>query len=252
MANLVAIDPQAHKNLTINPALAEIHGATLNLIPTVLAEFPHLAVQYPIVLAKNGDTGEFIFSALLGFEPHENLFWQQEQWQGLYLPLQLQRQPFFVGDVVDEKTNGDYVVCLDMDSPSINQASSTHASAGDELNLNSQSLFTETGEDSPYFQQAKNCLAQLLQGEIDNKNLLNALNKFDLLQPLSVEITFINKQSTRLNGLYTINQDKLAALPVEHIAELHQQHLLPAIYTMITSLGQLYALIERKNACLSA
>jgi len=255
MENLVAIDNKAHKNLSINPAKAEHHGAKLNLIPAVIAEFTHLAVQHPIVLTKHGETGEFVCTALFGFEKDENLFWLDDQWQGVYLPLQIQRQPFFIGDAVDEEStkSGDYVVCIDLNSPTIVDYTSTNASANTSINTSNDvySLFTETGEESDYFQEAKQCLAQLMQGKIDNKKLINAVKKFDLIQTLSVEITFINEQHTRLNGLYTINQDKLAALKNEDIVELHQQQLLPAIYTMITSLGQIYPLIERKNERLS-
>ncbi|OUS23454.1 peptide ABC transporter permease [Thalassotalea sp. 42_200_T64] len=245
MAKLVAIDHNVHKNLRINPAKAELHGAELNLIPAVVAEFTNLAVQYPIVLTKNGDTGEFVCTAMFGFEADENLFWQNGQWRGVYLPLQIQRQPFFIGDSVDDtsKNSGDFVVCIDVESPTI--AKVTAASQSEY-----QTLFTEAGEDSQYFQHAKQCLGQLLQGEIDNNKLITALKELDLLQPLSLEITFVNEQSTRLNGLYSINQEKLAALSNEQIVMLHQKNLLQPIYTMITSLGQIYALIERKNASL--
>ena len=173
----------------------------------------------------------------------ENLFWQKGQWQGLYLPLEIQRQPFFIGDADDDmsKNSGDYVVCIDVDSPTVSEYTSVNSAS------DLPTLFTETGEESPYFQQAKQFLAQLLQGKIDNEKLIAALKKFDLIQALSVEITFNNEKSTCLNGLYTINQEKLAALSNVNIAELHQQNLLQPIYTMITSLGQLYPLIERKN-----
>ncbi len=243
MANLVAVNNQQHQQLKVNPAKAELHGAELNLIPVVLSEFINVAVQYPIVLTKNGDTGEFVFTAMLGFETHENLFWQQGQWQGLYLPLQIQRQPFFLG----ENSNGEgSVVCIDLDSPMLANKSSEAQSQSLEV------LYTSAGEESDYFNQAKQCLGQLLQGEHDNKLLIEQLKAFDLIQPLSFEITFVNQQKTRLNGLYTINQDKLAALTSEQVTKLHQQNLLQPIYTLITAMGQMYALIERKNQKLSA
>lgn len=246
MAKLVAVDYNIHKHLKINTAKIEQHGAKLNLIPAVVAEFANLAVQCPIVLAKNGETGEFVFSALLGFEPEENLFWQDGKWCGIYLPLQIQRQPFFVGNVSNEEaaTSGEYQVCIDTQSPAI-------VSQVDESSEELSALFTENGEDSQYFSQAKQCLAQLLQGEMDNQKLIGMLKSFDLIQALSVDITFVNEQSTRLSGLYTINQEKLAALSNEQVVELHKHNLLQPIYTMITSLGQLYALIERKNTSLT-
>lgn len=254
MAKLVAIDHNTHKHIHIDPSKAELHGAELNLIPIVSAEFSNIAVQYPIVLTKNGETGEFVFTALLGFEANENLFWHQGQWQGIYLPLQVQRQPFFIGDALTTREEShthsapshtsDYIVCIDLDSPTVITDSQP-------ANADLKTLFTETGQDSEYFSQAKQRLAQLLQGERDNHQLLAILKQYDLLQPLSVEITFINEQSTRLNGLYTVNQEKLAALATEQIAELHQKNMLQPIYTMVTSLGQLYALIKRKNDVLS-
>jgi len=251
MENLVAIDNKIHKNIGINPAKVALHGEKLNLIPAVVSEFMHLTVQHPIVFTKHGETGEFVCSALLGFEVGENLFWQNGQWQAVYLPLQIQRQPFFIGDAVDDDStkSGDYVVCIDLNSPAINDSASTNIPENTSSEVHA--LFTETGEESEYFHEAKQCLAQLLQGKVDNQRLIGALKKLNLIQSLSLEVTFINETSTRLNGLYTINQDKLAALTNEEIAELHQQQLLPAIYTMITSLGQIYPLIERKNARLN-
>ncbi len=246
MAKLVAINNNLHQNVSVNPDKVAQHGAELNLVPVVLSEFSNLVVEHPIVLTKNGETGEFVCAALLGFESKENLFWHHEQWQGLYLPLQIQRQPFFISQTSNDVTQKDeYIICLDVESPAIKEFTT------DEPAADYQRIFTNTGEDSQYFQQAKQCLAQLIQGEADNTLFLSTLQHFELLQPLSLEITFANEQSTRLNGLYTIDQDKLAALANEQLIELHQQQLLQPIYTMIASLGQIYRLIERKNTRLA-
>ena len=99
MANLVAVDSKSHKDIKINNTLVEAHGKNLHLVPAVLAEFTHIALQQPIVLTKNSETGQFVCAGMFGFEEGENLFWQNQQWQGLYLPLQIQRQPFFIGEV---------------------------------------------------------------------------------------------------------------------------------------------------------
>ena len=101
--------------------------------------------------------------------------------------------------------------------------------------------------ETEYFQQAKYCLAQLLEGELANKRLLEQLQSMELLQVMKMEVTFANQQSTTLNGLYTIDTEKLAALSAEKIASLHKAGLLQAIYTLITSLGQIHHLIDLKN-----
>ena len=237
MANLVAVDNKNHRKVQIDTSKLALHAAELNMISVVLSEFSSLAVQYPIALAKNGDTGEFVFVALLGFEAGENLFWQNDEWQGLYLPLQIRRQPFFVGNPdasnqIAEK--GDHIVCIDTQSPTITTEGG-------------MALFDERGLDTDFFQQTKACLAHILSGEADNKNLIENLQKMDLLQSLSLEITFENQDSRRLNGLYTVNQDKLAKLSDEHILQLHRLGLLAAIHTLVTSLGHVQTLIDLKN-----
>lgn len=242
MENLVALEQSAHQHIKIDTQKAQSHAKNLNMIPVVMAELSQIAVQQPIVFAKNSETGEFTLNALLGFEQHENLFYQQSQWQGVYLPLQLQRQPFFVGDTHSQQTQ--YPVCINLNSPAV-----VDNSAQSENNL--EPIYTQSAEESGYFKQIKQCLGHLLQGEIDNKKLIDALLKYELLQPLSLEVTFENNKKTKLNGLYTINQEKLSQLNSDQITLLHQSALLPAIYTVVTSLGQIYPLIERKNAVLN-
>lgn len=238
MANLVAVDNKNHRKVQIDTSKLALHGAELNMVPVVLSEFSSAAVQYPLVLAKNGDTGEFVCVALLGLEVGENLFWQNGQWQGLYLPLQIRRQPFFVGKpCTHNKTaveDGDQIVCIDSESPAITTEGG-------------MALFDERGLDTDFFQQTKACIAHLLAGEVENKSLIENLQKMDLLQSLSLKITLANQASTRLNGLYTVNQDKLAKLKDEQVLQLYKLGLLGAIHTLITSLGQVQTLIDLKN-----
>jgi hypothetical protein len=231
MTNLVAVDNKSHSKTKIDINKRELHGKLLHIIPVVLSEFASLSIQYPIVITKNIETGQFVFAAMLGFEPDENLFWQEDQWQGLYLPLHIRRQPFFVGN---PESNSDYTVCIDSHSCAI-------TSEGE------YALFDDEGLDTDYFKDAKACLVQLLKGEEENKTLLAHLQTMGLLRPMSLEITFINQESTQLNGLYTIDQEKMATLSGENILSLHHAEVLPAIYTQIASLGQIQNLINLKN-----
>lgn len=236
MTTLIAVNKNSHQHIKIDPDQAIFHGANLHLIPVVLSEFINLVVQYPIVITKNADTGQFVCSTMLGFEPNENLFFNNKQWQSIYLPLQIQRQPFFIDmNANDDMENKDeYIVCFDSDSPAISQNKG-------------EKLYNSLGEESDYYKNAKTCLMRLLQGERDNQLFITSIQEMDLLQPLSLEVTFKNNKSSRLNGLYTINQEKLATLSKEQISKLHALGLLQPIYTMIASLGQIYALIEKKN-----
>lgn len=242
MAHLVAVDPQVHKNCYVYPQQAESAAAELQLIPVVPAEVAHVACQMPVVLTKNEDTGQFVLAALTGFEPKQNLFWQDGRWQGLYLPLQLQRQPFFLGK--NDEQGADYCVCLDMQNPAVAQGAAVPEGA--------QALFSTSGADTEYYQHIKQVLASILQGEAQVKLLMELLQRMALIQPMSLEITFADNSSTRLKGLYTIDQQKLAALSPEHLVLLHQKGLLAVVYNLLSSVSQIYALIEKKNRLLAS
>jgi hypothetical protein len=239
MTTLVALDPNLHRHLRLNPELIPLSCRQVQMLPVVPAEFAQVASQTPIVLTKQGHTGQFVFVTLFGLSPGENLFWQQGRFNALYLPLQLRRQPFFIGG-----DGADAVLCLDLQHPALQ--ATAQASTQDAA----EALFQPDGQESATVQSAKACLAALLQGEQQQQQLTRLLQQLDLIQPLSLEITFADQQQQRLNGLYTIDQQKLAALSAEAVLQLHQGGWLAAIYTQLASLAQLYPLIERKNASL--
>ena len=236
MTKLVALNNRIHQGLYIDANKAEEQIADLHMLPVVLSEFQKLVVQLPILFSKNAETGQFVCVTLLGLQAGENLWWQDAAFQGIYTPLNVARQPFFVGQ--DEQSGDDYVICIDMD----NAAVAEQASAGHD-----QRLFDDEGKVSDYLLKAQDTLARLIQGEQHTAAFIQHLLKFKLLLPLALDITFENKQSSQIKGLYTIDEDKLQALSGEQLAELNQQGYLQAAYTQLASLGQIYALIDRKN-----
>lgn len=228
MTQLVALDQSQHQGLKLLSQRAELHGADVNMLPALLPEFANLAVEYPVVFSKNGDTGQFVCVALFGFQSGENLFWQEGRWQAMYLPMQIQRQPFFIGN------DDAMTLCIDTDSPTLSEHEG-------------EALFTESGDDSPYLQQAKQRLADIMNAEQSNAAFIDKVQSLDLLQPMTLEIVFQNGQQSRLNGLYTIDTEKLEQLSDENIVSLQREGHLQAIHIMQMSMGQIYRLIDLKN-----
>jgi len=246
MSSLIAIDPVNHLNLQINPTQVVQHSKEQHLIPVVLSEFEHVALQYPLVITKNGESGQFLPVAMLGLSLSENLFLHDDQFNGLYVPLQLQRQPFFVGVDDEESAKSEqtgelvpYTVCFDPKSPTI---------TGSE----GERIYTDDGQETAFFQEAKQLLGQILEGEAANEQFINTLVELDLLQPLSIDIEYIDHSTQRINGLFGVDQAKFAQLSGDTLVALREQHFLKAIYAMIISLGHIYALIEKKNELLQA
>lgn len=236
MTKLVALNNRIHQSVYIDANKAQQQIADLHMLPVVLSEFQKLVVQLPILFSKNADTGQFVCVTLMGLEEGENLYWQDASFQGFYMPLNVARQPFFVGQ--DEQTGDDYVICIDMDNPAVAQTSCTS---------HDQLIFDEDGKASDYLLKAQDSLAQLIEGEQQTAAFIQQLLTFKLLVPLALDITFENKQSSKIKGLYSIDEDKLQSLDGEQLAELNQGGFLAAAYTQLVSLGQIYTLIDRKN-----
>lgn len=229
--SVVALHPTAHRQLRIDASIAAEQGADTHMFPVVLSEFAQLVVQYPILFSKNSDTGQFVCVTLMGLEQGENLFWQQGEFDALYLPLNIERQPFTVG--IDEQQDNAAVICVDTHHPSV-------AESG-------EPLFTEDGQPSALLQDKQQALGQLIQGEQATQAFLDKLLALDLLVPLKLDITFENQDSAQINGMYSIDEEKLNALSAEQLAELQKAGYLQPIYTQLASVAQVYRLIDLKN-----
>lgn len=241
MTKLVALNKQAHRLLKVDTQKVEAEGADLNMVPVVLSEFRKLIVHYPIVFSKNANTGQFMCSALMGFEQGENLYWQNGAWQGVYIPLQITRQPFFLGqgDNKESTPNADnaaenLIMCINEASPVISK------DAG-------EALFDEQGSPTAYLQKQQASLSQLLQGEEQTATFVKAMLELNLLTAMTLDITFADKSSTKVNGLYTIDEDKLTKLSAQQLLDLQKADYLAAIYAIAHSTGQIYSLIDKKN-----
>lgn len=233
MAKLTALSPALHKHLKIDTDKIEAQGAHERLVPVVITEFSKLVVQYPIVFTKSEDSGEFLCVAVLGFEPNENLFWQQHSWQGIYTPLHIVRQPFFVG-----YDQGQNVICIDERGGSVSRE---HGVA----------LFDDRGGETEFLQDIKKMLAQLLKAEEATKQFIRTLVEYDLLVAMPLDITFASGETRNVRGFYTIDEIKLENLPAEKLVGLQKAKYLNPLHMIIASTGHFYSLINLKNARLS-
>jgi hypothetical protein len=244
---LTALNSVAHRNIRVNQQQVLAQAAQLNMVPVVLGEFLKLCVQYPIVLTKNGATGQFTCVALFGFDKTENLFWNADRWDAIYVPLQISRQPFFLGNeavgrqllhALPALPPSLAVVCIDTQHAAVKQT-------------DGEALFDEHGGETAFLQQAKQMLAALLAGEEQTNLFIRKLLALELLRPMRLEIEFANRQKQRIEGLYTVDEERLKTLAAETIAELHSLEYLAPIYTMLASLGHIYSLVQRKNQLLA-
>ena len=236
MSNIVMLNNIEHKNLKVVTLRGKDYGDDDMCVPTCPKEFRSLQAQYPIVFGKNTKSGEFTPVVLLGLQEGENLFIEDGEWKARYIPLCAECKPFYIGQQSqrDISASLNWVIHVDLDSPKISTDKGL-------------SLFKEHGGSSDYLMRMSQALGMIHEGISEVKPFINLLLEFDLLEPFSAEITLKNNQQYSLNGFYTINEEKLAGLPIDAIKKLHDSGFLFDIYMQIASLSQISALIERKN-----
>src|SRR5712671_7453050 len=165
--HLVELSREEHSELKINPDLAEASAARQHLIPIVASEFRKAAIQYPIVFAKNPETGRFAPFVLSGLEPEENLFWSGTKLDVAYVPLNIRRGPFFVGTADSSSGANDNVLCIDVESPCLSAAGP-------------KSIVDPDGSDSAYLRGILAILRELLDGQQQTGSLINMALSLDL------------------------------------------------------------------------
>src|SRR3954454_16558662 len=116
---LVELSRSEHRGLEIRADRVEASAARQHLIPIVVSEFRKAATQYPIVFAKHPETGQFAPYVLSGLGVEENLFWSGTELDVAYVPLNVRRQPFYVGT---DDARGANVLCIDLDSPCLDES----------------------------------------------------------------------------------------------------------------------------------
>jgi hypothetical protein len=240
MTKLAVLNNVDHKDLKINTSRSAELGDAYMCVPTFPKEFRSVQAHYPIVFGKNAQSEEYTPLVLLGLQENENLFLRDGEWDARYLPLCAEAKPFLIGPGQNNPADDEqqWVIHVDMDSPKLGAASGV-------------SLFKEFGGNSDYLDRVREVLQAIHEGIAEVKPFTDLLEKYELLEPFSAETQLINRQTCRLEGFYTINEERLANLPAEDISHLHSSGFLFDIHMQLASLSHLADLFDRKNAQLS-
>ncbi len=195
-------------------------------------EFRRVQRDYPILFRLDVERDHFTALAMFGFENGENLFLDGDRWDADYRPLALDIQPFLIGGSADDDSPRQ--VHVDLASPRI--------AAGEGMRV-----FDEDGRPTPYLEEVIDKLGALDAGYRGSRAFFVALRRYDLLEPLALEITLEDGSTHRLVGFHVIDEARLQALDAGELGDLQAGgHLMP-IYMAVASLGRLTDLIARKN-----
>jgi len=237
MAKYVLLDNVNHKDLKIITDRSAKYGDSIPTVVTFPFEFRDILAHYPICFSKDPKSGQFHSIALLGFAENENLFLSEDGWDSSYVPLMIERQPFSIGfQQQGQSVSAEMqrVVHVDMDSPRTNMEEG-------------QNLFLQHGGTTTYLQRISSVLEAVYQGQQGSMKFIDALIKHQLLESFTLDVKLNDGSDNKLKGFYTINEDKLNALPAETKVKLMDDGYLESIYMVLASFSNFRALIERKN-----
>ena len=232
MTRPTLLDNVTHRHLRIHTERSAALGDARHSALALPAEFRHLQAHFPIVFQHvEGDLG-FQPIALFGLEEGQNLFLTDTGWDATVVPMAVQRDPFMIGRAQDDTLQ----LHIDLDSPRVVRPDEGEVGTA---------LFMPHGGFSEYLEQVVQLMENLHAQAEHLPVFIEALMQHQLLEPFVLDMQMPGGQQARLTGLFTVNEERLSALPADALESLSKQGLLLPIYMQIASLAQLAGLAER-------
>jgi hypothetical protein len=227
------LNPADHGSLRVHIEAGAQFGDNVMACLAMPAEFREVQAHFPIVFRRDITTGKLAALALFGFDTGENLFLDGATWGARYRPLALAVQPFLIGRASADDTAPQ--VHVDQAHPRI-------SATGEGMRV-----FDEAGAPTPYLEAIATKLGDLDYAYRESEAFFAALERHELIEPFSLDVTLDNGSQQSLVGFQTIHEDKLSALDGDVLRDLMEEGHLARIYMALASLAQFGALVARKN-----
>ena len=217
------LNREIHKTLKFSTSSDYSFTSKVNSVPVTGIEFFEVSRDMPVLFSRDGK-GNFFPLALLSLmkEGHQHVD-QAGGWHNSYIPAFVRCYPFAL---TDKGT-----VCFDEKSGQLNEEQG-------------EPLFDEKGESSDAL---KNVIHFLNNYDQQYKNTIvycEALKELELLKPFNLQVLIDKDNPLRLEGLFVIDEKKLAELPDEKIKDWFRTGWLAWSYAHLHSLGVLNRMVR--------
>ena len=212
-----------HLKLREDPSFA--HFANEQLLPVTVHEFSRVGAQLPIVFVKSSVDGKYRAVAMMGVEPGKNLMLGSMAIDENHLPNVIHLYPI---SLAQSSTDSDQLTIL------INQDS--HLLSED----NGSALFDEKGEQTTYLQQRAEKSARFIEQSHLTEKAIAMLQEHELLIEQQLKMQLPNGRSREINGVYIVDEKRLAQIGDEPFLSFRKSGLLVAIYAHLMSLQHIH------------
>lgn len=225
-----------HKDLKVNIRSTRC-GDVEHRALVFSTEYPDLHKHFPILIYKDPDSGGLSGHAVLGFEKGENLFIRNGEWQTPDIPATIARGPFSIGyrrlnEEGDEEP--EVLIMIDEDDPRCDP---------DE----GEAVFLQYGGETPYLRYIRKILKKIEIGMQCDKVFFALLEKYSLLEPVSIKVNLSAEIAVGFDGFNTINQDNLRELGAGALQSLNKAGVLGLVFFLTSSLDNFKHMIDMKN-----
>lgn len=233
MAKHVALNFENHSSLRVITDRSSEFGDNRMLAPVFPHEFRQVQANFPIVFVNEPQSERYRPVALFGLEANENLFLSNSTWEATYLPLSVRMPPFSIGRGVGNRLT----VNIDKEHPRVNET------RGEEL-------FYSDGEHTPFLTQVSELLMEVHRAAEILPSFCAFLDEMQLIEPFTLEIKLSDGSEGKLEGYYTVDEQKLQKLRGADLEKLNDANYLMPTFMIVASLAQLSGLIKRREALL--
>ncbi len=232
---VVPFDKHSHGRLGLLPERRYAWCARLNSVYINAIEFSRIATEYPIAFVREQSSREFIPVAILGLRDRENLFVDGDgRWRWpAYVPAYCRRHPFCVAQVADgvaPKSNK--LICVQ----------------ADQLSPDGAALFDSDAKATPAWTAIQRLIESMESARQATRVLCKRLEALDLLVPFDAVASAPGRTTLHLQGMYRVDEQKLAALPMRNLKTLLTKGELRAVYAHLISLENFARLLDLGGA----
>lgn len=220
----VALSREAHQSLRYQPLLSLGFSTHVNSVPLTGIEFFEASRDMPVLFNKGAD-GHYFPLALLSLknDGHDKVD-DKGGWQGSYVPAFIRRYPFALSE--------DGTVCFD----------ETSTAFGEDKG---EALFLDEGKNSETLDRIVRFLQQYDAGTRQTREFCDALAAQELFKPFTLQVVARDKAPLRIEGLFVLDEEKVAGLADVQVAEWFRKGWLAWMYAHLHSLGALQGLSKQ-------
>lgn len=199
------------------------------LVPLLASEVAQASREYAIVFT--GQAGALPHALTGSKQGHNGYVTPEGLWQARYIPANIRRYPFALGDVTRDKDSTERTMLIMAD-----RAAPHLAAGGSEGKL----LYTEARELSTTLANIQQVLVTLYQDAKRTEFLSNQLEELGLLvaKPLHIQ-GYRSSNKVELAGLRVICPDSFGKLSAGQLYELHKTGALALAHAHFISLSNL-------------